>query len=102
MFVCYTTYMNSLLKSDIFFFITSVAVVLLTVLLCILVFYLIKVSKDIKYISQKAKSEADNVLNDISELREGVKQQGQNLKNILNFFSQSKAKTKKSKEQDNG
>lgn len=94
--------MNTLIKSDIFFFITSIAVVILTALLCVLVFYLIKVSKDIKYISQKAKSEADNVMADIHNLREGVKQQGQNLKNLLNFFGRNKTSGKKNKEKDNG
>ena len=93
--------MNSLIKSDVFFFITSIAVVVLTILLCVLIFYLIKVSKDIKYISQKAKSEADNVVKDIQNLRDGVKQQGQNLKNLLNFFGRNKNSTKKNKGQNN-
>ena len=61
--------MNTLVKVDIFFFITSVAVVLLTLLLAILIIYIIKISKDVKYISGKAKNEADMISQDLSQLR---------------------------------
>ena len=79
--------MNNILKSDIFFFITSVAVIIIAILLVILIVYLIKVSKDIKYISQKAKAEADNIIQDVSTLRTNIKEQGGKVKDLANIFS---------------
>lgn len=79
--------MNTLIKSDIFFFITSIAVVVIAVLLTILIIYLIKVSKDIKYISQKAKTEADNIIQDVSTLRTNIKEQGSKVKDLAGIFS---------------
>ncbi len=79
--------MNSLLKSDVFFFITSIAVVVIAILLTILIVYLIKVSRDIKYISQRAKTEADNIIDDVSKLRTNLKEQGGKIKDLAGFFS---------------
>lgn len=79
--------MNTIMKSDIFFFITSIAVVIIAVLLVILIVYLIKVSKDIKYISQKAKTEADNIIQDVSTLRTNIKEQGSKVKDLAGIFS---------------
>jgi predicted Holliday junction resolvase-like endonuclease len=79
--------MNDFLKQDIFFFVTTIAVILLTLLLCVLIIYIIKISKDIKYISQKAKSEADLISQDLSELRDNVKEKGAKLKYFISFFN---------------
>lgn len=86
--------MTEFAKMDIFFFITSVAVVLLTVLLAVLVIYIIKISNDIKYISGKAKNEADFIAQDLSELRQNIKDKGAKMKFFYNFFSNLKNKKK--------
>jgi predicted Holliday junction resolvase-like endonuclease len=86
--------MNEFLKQDIFFFVTTIAVVILTLLLTVLIIYIIKISKDIKYISNRAKSEADLISQDLSDLRENVKQKGANLKYFLSFFNNLKNKKK--------
>ena len=92
--------MNSLLKSDVFFFITSIAVVIIAILLAVLIVYLIKVSRDIKYISQRAKTEADNIIDDVSKLRTNLKEQGGKIKDLAGFFSRfyKPKKTKSRKE----
>lgn len=79
--------MNELYKSDVFFFITSIAVIVVGILLVILVVYLIKVFRDIKYISGKAKTEADLISQDLSELRQNVKEEGVKIKHLSKFFS---------------
>jgi len=95
--------MNSLIKSDVFFFITSIAVVVIAILLTILIIYLIKVSKDIRYISQKAKTEADNIIQDVSQLRTNLKEQGGKIKDMAGFFTRfyKPKKTKPRKETEN-
>ncbi len=89
--------METIAKSDIFFFITSVATIILTLFLAVLLYYLVKISRDLKYISQKAKAEADKIVEDVGNLRENIKGQGQRVKDLASFFSFVQGKTKKEK-----
>jgi len=84
--------MNDFLKQDIFFFVTTVAVVVLAILLAILIIYIIKISKDVKYISHKAKNEADLISKDLSDLRENVREKGAKLKYFMSFFNNLRKK----------
>ena len=86
--------MTDFLKQDIFFFVTTIAVVILTILLAILIIYIIKISKDVKYISYKAKSEVNLISQDLSDLRENVKEKGLKLKYLLSFFNNLRKKRK--------
>lgn len=79
--------MNEIYKSDVFFFITSIAVIVISALLVVLIIYLIKVFRDIKYISNKAKTEADLISQDISELRKNVKDSGTWFKHFSKFLT---------------
>ena len=87
--------MNDFLKQDIFFFITTIAVIIVTVLMAILIIYIIKISKNVKYISEKAKTEADLIAEDISNLRTNVKEHGMKAKHLFDFFSSMAKKAKK-------
>lgn len=87
--------MNDFLKQDIFFFVTTISVVVVTVLLTVLIFYIIKISRNVKYISEKAKTEADLIAEDISELRNNVKEHGMKAKHLFSFFSNLAQKSKK-------
>jgi predicted Holliday junction resolvase-like endonuclease len=80
------------MKLDIFFFVTTIAVVILTLLLVVLIVYIIKISRDIKYISKRARNEADLISQDLSELRENVKEKGLKLKYLMSFFNNLKNK----------
>jgi hypothetical protein len=81
-------------RQDIFFFITTVAVVLVTLLLAVLIGYLIKISHDIKYITKRARTESDLIAEDIGELRENIKREGVKLKFLSKFFSNLAGKRK--------
>ena len=74
------------MKADIFFFITTIAVVILTILLAILIIYIIKISSDVKHISAKAKTEADLISQDLSDLRRNLNN-GFKLKHLFSFFN---------------
>jgi len=84
--------MNDFYKMNIFFFVTTVAVILLTLLLAVLIIYIIKISRDIKYISQKAKSETDLIAQDLSDLLENVKNKGAKMKYFWSFFNNLRKK----------
>jgi len=79
--------MDSLIHADVFFFITSISIFIVTVIIVIAAFYIIKILRDLKHISERAKTEGDELLDDMKKLRENVKIQGAGLKNISKFFS---------------
>lgn len=82
------------MKSDIFFFITSIAVVIATILLGIAAAYLIRILRNVEDISQKAKDEAGLIKEDISELRQNIKTEGAKIKHFTNFFNKLKGRKK--------
>ncbi len=87
--------MNDFLKQDIFFFVTTIAVVLISIVFLVVLVYLAKILKDIKYISKKAKTEADLITEDLSELRQNIKEKGMAAKHFFSFFSNLYKKHKK-------
>jgi len=89
--------MNEFLKMDAFFFITSIAAIISTVLLSVLLVYLIIFMRDLKSISKIAKIETEQISADIKDLRQSVKKEGFKIKNVLNFFRAIIKKYKKGK-----
>lgn len=53
MVIWYTVRMDTLVKADIFFFISSIATVVIAVLLSVVLFYFIKAGKNLYHISEK-------------------------------------------------
>jgi uncharacterized protein YpmB len=82
---------------DVFFFISSLATIILTILLIILLVYLISFARDLKFISGKAKIEAENLAKDLSDLRQSIKRQGFKIKNLAKFFINILKRNKKGK-----
>lgn len=86
--------MDVLLKADIFFFITAVAVAVLTALFGVFLFYAIKtlrniegISEDAKHIADTVKKESDEAAADFSEFRTDIKKQGGPLIYLLGVFN---------------
>ena len=86
--------MSDFAKMDIFFVVTTAAVAVLAILLAVAMVYIIKISRDIKYISQKARGGADLISQDLSELRQNVKDGGAKLKFFASFFNNLGKKSK--------
>lgn len=61
------------MKSDIFFFITSVCVVALTILLSIILVYVIKIMKDFREVSTTVKKSVNNVNKNITAVARKIK-----------------------------
>lgn len=68
--------MDTLIQADIFFFITSIAVIVLTLLLIVLLAYGVKIARTIASIANTVKEESENVIEDIADLRGRVKEEG--------------------------
>lgn len=61
--------MAEILQMDIFFFITSVAVVLFTILLCVAVYQIIKILKAVRRIIDRIEEGTEVLADDIDNIR---------------------------------
>jgi hypothetical protein len=93
--------MDTLIHADIFFFVTTIAVVIVTLLLAIALIYLIKVLNRIKNIAEQIREETVLFREDVHDLRDSVRREGFKLKNIadfaMGFFGRKKSKKADSK-----
>ena len=71
--------METLIQADIFFFITSISVVLATIAIGIISFYVVRILRDVKDITEEARREVRHIVADVSELREDLKDEGKSL-----------------------
>lgn len=76
--------MEEILKANIFFFITSVAVILLSIGIIIAVLYLVRILRDVKHISEIARTQSDLIADDIRDLRTNMRS-GNVANGIVNF-----------------
>jgi nucleoside recognition membrane protein YjiH len=93
--------MDSLVKSDIFFFITSVVVIVIGVGAVIVYFYVINILRDVKDVSKTVKDETKEMAEDISQLRTKVKT-GSVVVGLVGFFRKLFAKSKKGRNHKKG
>lgn len=87
--------METIMKSEIFFFITSIAVVILTILIGIVAAYLIRILRNVDDISAKAKEEAALIKEDVADLRQNIRDEGIKVKSFVNFFNKLKGRKNK-------
>lgn len=92
--------MDNIVQSDIFFFITGVAVIGVTLVLVVAMVYIIFILKDIKQILSTAKKETEYLAEDIADLRANVREKGMKISSILDFV-QSIRKRKVTKKYPN-
>lgn len=92
--------MDSLIKLDIFFFITSLSVVLVTTVLVILILRILPLIREARELLQAFKKEGLEIVKDVHDVRVSIKEHGAIVKNtlsgILAFFG-TKKKTVRTK-----
>ncbi|MBA3551133.1 hypothetical protein H0W32_02920 [Patescibacteria group bacterium] len=74
--------METLIHADIFFFASTIALVLVTIGLAVALVYIIKILRTVSKVSDKVKDESDEIIADIKNLRGNIKQQGLGLRNV--------------------
>lgn len=91
--------MESVVKSDMFFFVTTIAVIVLTLVLVVALTYVIRIASDIKYIAKRAKQETDEIADDLKSARVALKEKGKTIGTILSslWFLRSKRKARQEK-----
>lgn len=68
--------MTTLIHADIFFFVTTIAVVLIAALFVAVMIYIVRILNDFRYISGVVRKETDLLAEDIEGIREEVKDKG--------------------------
>ena len=68
--------MNEMLHANIFFFITGIAVIVFTTLLCVALFHFIKVLKSLRHIMERIEEGTEVIAEDMHHVREFFTQEG--------------------------
>jgi hypothetical protein len=93
--------MTSIIKSDIFFFITTIAVIIVTIGVVVALVYLVQILRDMRDLSRKAKDEGGKIIDGVSAYREEIYRRGfqiNDLLSVFNFFRKKSSKIVKKKE----
>jgi hypothetical protein len=78
--------MGEFVHADIFFFITSIFVIVLAVGSAIAFAFVILILRDLRSIASLAKESGEKLAGDLDELRDAAKQEGLKVKSIFDFF----------------
>jgi uncharacterized protein YoxC len=78
--------MDTLIHADIFFFITTISIVVVTIGFIIALIYIIKILRTVSKVGDKVKEESDEIIDDIKALRGNIKQQGFSFMNVKNVI----------------
>jgi len=78
--------MDEFLKMDIFFSVSTLAVVVLTVLVAYALLRLNRILRNIEHISEQAALESENLREDLAELRADFKEGKGRIESALGFF----------------
>jgi len=87
--------MDDFAKMDIFFLITTVAVVALTVLVGVLLFYVLRTARDVSEVAHIVRKESERFAKGASSARRKIRGHGESMLQNVIAFVQSFAPTKK-------
>ena len=89
--------METLVKADIFFFITSLAVIAVAALAVAALFYILRILRNVRDISETVKEESESIVGDIGRFRATIREEGIQWKHIAAFFGMAPKRKRKSK-----
>ncbi len=106
----YTIAMESFIKSDVFFFVTTICVCVVTALIIIVLTEVIRILRDVRSVSDKIAGEANRFVSDFTTVHATLRESQFGLRPIIEaikkfaekFSLEEKGKTKKKKENGNG
>jgi len=98
---------DTFLRADIFFFITSIAVAIISVVLAVALFQFILILRDVRHVSRRLREEADRIFADVEGVRKFVRKEGKravDLKEVMGsvigtFLSKRKSRRRAAKQQ---
>lgn len=86
--------MNTLIHADIFFFITTIWIVVISAIIAVILVYIAIIFNDLRHISRKVREGSENLADDLDEWRASVKAEGFKLQNIFKYFTHLFSKRK--------
>lgn len=89
--------MDDFLKMDIFFVVTTLAVVIITVLLVLAFVRIYRILKNIEHTSEMVSKESELIRKDIGTLRGRVRTEGLRLVHLADFLQLFKRRSRKKK-----
>lgn len=90
---------ETLIHADVFFFLTSIAVIVATIVLGIAGIYIILILRDVKEIARLARHEAEVLKENVAAVREAVQAEASRARSLIGLFlSIFERKTKRSGE----
>lgn len=78
--------MQEFIKADIFFFVTTAAVILVTAGVVIALYYAIRILRNVRNVSERVEAGSEALQEDLSELRLKVKGSGFSLRLLWEFL----------------
>jgi uncharacterized membrane protein len=78
--------MDTLIHADIFFFVSTIALIVLSIGALIALIYIIRILRNVTHVSDKVKEESDEILKDMRELRGNIKSEGFSFRRLGRFF----------------
>lgn len=78
--------MDTLMKADIFFFVTTISVILLTLLAIVAFIYIVKILHNIRAISETIKNESNLIAEDMDDIRARVRSSGFTFLGVFRLF----------------
>ncbi len=89
--------MDTLIHADIFFFVTTIAVVVITIALTVLIIYLVKVFRNVRKITDMVSEETVLLRHDMSDLRSEIRARGARATGAFDWFERFFGTEKKSR-----
>jgi hypothetical protein len=78
--------MDALVHADIFFFVSTIALVVLSIALLVALYYVIAVVRDVRKISARMERASVTLEKDFDELRENVKAEGRKVRGMADVI----------------
>lgn len=89
--------MTEVLQANVFFIITAMAVVTFTVFLCVAMYFVIRILRSVRNITERIESGSETIVEDIKQLRAYVSQ-GSLISQVVGLFIKSKRGKRKQEE----
>ena len=90
--------MTEVLHANIFFFITSIAVIVFALLVCVLMYHLIKITKSIRRIVDRIEEGSEVIVEDLTQLREFFAE-GNIMTHVLGMFMGRQTRKRRKKKE---
>lgn len=79
--------MEEVLKADVFFFVTTIAVAIFTVFGTIVGIYIVRILREVEYMARVARKEVEIVASDIGDISESLKKSVEGMRGIGGILS---------------